>query len=74
MIKRDELEREDSCLNRAADDEPLFVLRARDLLAVDLVRVWVLRAHEKGVNPEKIREAREIAEQFAAWPDKRLPD
>ncbi len=32
-----------SCLTNAKDDEPLFVLRANDELAPDLVREWAAR-------------------------------
>ena len=39
MIKSAELAGP-SCLTRATDDEPLFVLRANDELAPDVVRKW----------------------------------
>jgi hypothetical protein len=28
------------CLGRAADDEPVFVLRGQDMLAPDLIDLW----------------------------------
>ncbi len=34
------------CLSSAADDEPLFVLRANDELAPDIVREWVRRYYD----------------------------
>lgn len=40
MIKRKEIADPTSCLNRAADDEPLFVLRAHDINGSHMVRVW----------------------------------
>jgi len=40
MKKRDEIANRDSCLNRAADDEPLFVLRAHDPRMSTVVRMW----------------------------------
>lgn len=40
MLKKDELAKPNSCLSRAEDDEPLFVLRASDPLAANLVRDW----------------------------------
>jgi len=40
VIKRNELANPNSCLNKAADDEPLFVFRANDPLAPQLVREW----------------------------------
>jgi hypothetical protein len=42
MIKRDEL-KGPSCLTNAADDEPLFVLRANDELAAAVVVTWANR-------------------------------
>lgn len=40
MLKRDELANPESCLNKAADDEPLFVLRANDENAPAAVAGW----------------------------------
>ena len=40
MLKRDELSNPNSCLNRAADDEPVFVLRANDENAAPAVAAW----------------------------------
>lgn len=40
MIKRKEIASHRSCLNRAALDEPVFVLRANDYNAPAVVRVW----------------------------------
>ncbi len=40
MIKSQELSNPNSCLNRAAPDEPIFVLKSTDELAPHIVRVW----------------------------------
>lgn len=40
MIKRDELADPTSCLNRARDDERVFVLRAHDPAAPSAIRRW----------------------------------
>lgn len=40
MLKRDELSDAGSCLNKAAEDEPLFVLRANDENASSAVAAW----------------------------------
>jgi hypothetical protein len=40
MNKAHELLSPTSCFNRAAPDEPIFVLRANDPLAPDIVREW----------------------------------
>lgn len=47
---------DDSCLANAADDEPLFVLRAQDNMAADTVRLWARTAKTRGVNQEKVEE------------------
>lgn len=43
MKRIDEINRIDSCLNKAGDLEPIFVLRANDELASEIVRVWASR-------------------------------
>lgn len=40
MLKRDELTNPNSCLNKADDNEPLFVLRANDENAAPIVAAW----------------------------------
>jgi hypothetical protein len=40
MLKRDELKEPNSCLNRADEVEPLFVLRANDENAPAAVSAW----------------------------------
>lgn len=39
--KAGNLDNPDSCWNRAADDEPVFVLRATDPVAAKVIRYWV---------------------------------
>lgn len=55
------------CYARLADDEPYFVLRAKDPHAPVLVELWVaLRQAEFG-DFEKLGEALECARQMRAW-------
>lgn len=42
MKRTDEVRRVDSCLNKAHDDEPLFVLRSNDPGAPQAVRAWAM--------------------------------
>lgn len=56
MGKRHELEEADSCLNRAADDEPLFVLRANDPLFGEIVRAWAAKYCKRKVKARAYRE------------------
>ncbi len=72
MIKR--LERTIGCFAKAADDEPLFVLRAQDKLAPVLIRLWASLAEMGGLHPAKARDARLIADEMELWPNRKMPD
>jgi hypothetical protein len=50
MKKIDELHNPMSCLNKAADDELVFVLRAKDESACAAVRAWVQDRVRRGLN------------------------
>ena len=76
MLKRDELSNSNSCINRAADDEPVFVLRAHDPAAPEIVREWAdayasrkEEAHETmtAQEREKYREAIDLAHRMEEW-------
>lgn len=62
------------CLGKAADDEPVFILRAQDALSADLVELWAIRAKAVGCTWDKVREARELAEQMRNWHTRKNPD
>jgi hypothetical protein len=69
MIKRSEIADPRSCLNRAKDDEILFVLLARDPAAPVAIRAWVaerLRLGKNRADDGQIREALACAEAMAA--------
>lgn len=66
MNKSEVLKDPNSCLNRAADDEPIFVLRGKDAIAAATIRHWATMAlgtHE----PDKIAAARSDAGEFEDW-------
>lgn len=75
MRKKDELSNPSSCLNRAADDEPIFVLRANDPSAPTAVAAWAERyMSEKGgigfMTDEqfaKYGEAMSLARTMRSW-------
>lgn len=68
MLKRDEIEQPTSCINKAASDEPVFVLRAKDLCSADTVMFWAQLAENLGAHdPAKIAEARALADQMREW-------
>lgn len=73
MIKREELSNPNSCINKAADEEPVFVLRAQDLLSDVLVDLWARRAEENGASDAKVSSARELAQKMRAWPTRKFP-
>lgn len=57
------------CYNKLADDEPYFVLRAKDPHAPVLVELWAsLREAEFG-NFDKLEEARKCAGDMRKWFD-----
>lgn len=76
------------CLGKAAFDEPVFVLRAKDKFAPELVEAWAekVAAYDRGVVEDvnvqasrkaKIRTARALAHQMRAWQvlnDAKAPD
>ena len=56
------------CYSRAEDDEPMFVLLARDPFAPMLVRLW---AEMRGLaDPDSLKpqEANDCAEEMEQWP------
>jgi hypothetical protein len=64
--------RGEGCLGKAADDEPVFVLRAQDLLSVSLVYRWADElagyAVRRGIPiPDKVKLAQEDALKMSAW-------
>ncbi len=60
-------EQGDSCYEKAAPDEPIFVLRAQDMLAPEIVREWAYRAAVEGSPREKVDEARRLADRMEDW-------
>lgn len=64
MIKRDAVENSKSCLNKAYDQEQLFIMLARDPAAPVAIRAWIAERLRLGKNKpgdEQIREAYECA-------------
>lgn len=55
------------CYEEAEDDEPMFVLLARDESAPVLVRLWAELRALGGGELVKVEEAREVAEQMENW-------
>jgi hypothetical protein len=70
------------CLGKAADDEPVFILRAKDEFAPVTVMDWAERVEASSDRPntntvEKIREARALAYKMRVWQEEhgcKVPD
>jgi hypothetical protein len=76
-LAKDEIERAnrgEGCLGKAAPSEPVFILRAQDALAADLVEKWAIWAQAAGCGNDKVREARDLAEEMRRWPVRKNPD
>lgn len=55
------------------ENEPVFLLRARDKFAAGVVRHWAAVAQMGGVREEQIQIARRHADKMDAWPAKQIP-
>jgi len=64
----------EGCLGKAQPDEPVFVLRAQDIHAADLVEKWAIWARASGCSNDKVQEAFTIAEDMRRWPGRKNPD
>lgn len=58
---------DDSCLQKAGESEPIFVLRAQDQLAPIVVRMWCVLARKAGTPAAKINDAYRAADQMDEW-------
>jgi hypothetical protein len=77
MIKLNEVSMPGSAWNRTEDNEPVFILVARDKIAAATVEAWVAFARTHGVNQRKLSEALEVAGAMEAWQashGSKLPD
>lgn len=75
--KKHELEmaaRGEGCLGKAADNEPVFILRGQDKLAPALVVAWARLAAEHGCGMGKVKEALDLAHSMASWSTRKFPD
>jgi hypothetical protein len=59
--------RGEGCLGRALDDEPVFVLRARDALAVRTIQFWMQELAKIRLNSPKIEQANDDVQKFLHW-------
>lgn len=57
----------DTCLQKAGEAEPIFVLRAQDQLAPLVVRHWARIAEKAGTPRAKVAEAHKLADAMLEW-------
>ncbi len=55
-------------------DEPVFILRGRDMLACRTIARWIELAEQKGVNQQKLASAENVFLDFLRYHSFRLPD
>lgn len=68
-----EREMKEGCMSRIPNDEPIFVLRAKDLSASDLVREWA-RINAGSITKAKFNDAIATAQAMEKWPGRKHPD
>lgn len=73
MQKYLELSLPTSCLNKAASDEPVFVLRAKDKFAAIAIRHWVTMSVATQ-EPAKLAGALGIADEMDAYREQKYPE
>ena len=68
MTKAENMKDPQSCLNKAAQDEPVFILRAKDPLAATVVACWAALAMSEGIHEQsKIDGALDVAKAMRDW-------
>lgn len=56
------------------DDEPVFILRAQDVLAPHIVRLYANLYGDVTGDARHARELNAVASAMSAWPDRKIPD
>jgi hypothetical protein len=84
VLKRELINDPNSTLNKAAEDEPLFLLRAQDIFAAGRVKDWADKLFEvldatddlnvRAKQRQKYYEALALAKVMESWPTRKLPD
>lgn len=71
-------EKGEGCLGKALPSEPVFILRAQDRFAPDLIEAWSHKVDvAKGAPTTKAKKARALAHQMRAWQEmngSKVPD
>lgn len=62
--------RGEGCLGKAAPDEPVFVLRAQDILAVRAIAWWRDELHKRRGETQKVKDVDALLDEFDNWRSK----
>lgn len=57
---------------KIGEDEPVFLIRAKDMTAVATLNFWASYAEAQGANPDIVETARNQALAMVAWQGKNL--
>lgn len=64
-------------LEKVPEDEPIFIIRAQDAMALSVISTWIVGAIRQGVNLDKVLSAHHHWESIAIWQQEhppKLPD
>lgn len=67
MLKSEEVADPESTWNKTADDEPVFIVCARDINAAYTVRFWASLALMNGASVNKVVAALGIIPKIESW-------
>lgn len=56
------------------EDEPVFIIRAQDIIGATVLRFWADENDRVGGNVDASRLAREQSDRMDAWPVKKIAD
>lgn len=75
MPKRENIEDKNSCLGKAADDEPIFILRGSNPSAISAISAWIDSRVKLGKNQNgdlKIRSAIQVMMDMESYLDRQI--
>ncbi len=73
MRKIDELQKTESTLSKAKEDEMLFILRGQDVSSPKTIMFWIA-SNIHNASDEKLRDAFECALQMRKTQERKSPD
>lgn len=71
---RDDYDRFQDPAGKIPDGEPVFLIRAQDVVGADAVRMWAMLNDHAGGDPELSRRARAHAMRMEKWKPRKPAD